>query len=41
MALNKLRDKTPGLDRISYPMIKNLSQQLLKRIVDTTIQQYS
>lgn len=34
MALNKLRGKTPGLDRISYPMIKNLPDSVLNRILN-------
>lgn len=33
IAINKLKGTTPGLDRISYPMIKNLSQKVRERLV--------
>jgi len=33
-AINKLKDKTPGRDRISYPMIKNLPDSLMQRLLN-------
>jgi len=33
-ALNSLNGKTPGLDRISYLMIKNFSQPLTSRLIN-------
>jgi len=33
-ALNSLNGKTPGLDRITYPMIKNLCQPLTSRLIN-------
>jgi len=33
-ALNSLKGKTPGRDRISYPMLKNLSNPVTQRLIN-------
>ena len=34
MVISKVKGKTPGADRISYPMLKNISLQTKRRIIN-------